>query len=462
MSKHPLLRKGTAPLDVGSHKIAATKLFVSLVAACLPLDFLAFGSMSSLNFGVLLAIASAPIWIFKVRAYSGAGPLCIGLVLSVIAGLVLASNSSILYDVDPTRSLSLSALVVSGAVVLPFLLWARSVVGVPHLAVLYGIGTLINVLLLTDLSTPAWWKTELSWAVVLILLGIVSTSASKLLNVSALLILVGISTLGGYRSLAGMCLVAIGIYLYVNRPRNQTKKRAVMSALILGVIGPIIAIQVFTSLLLDGLLGAAAQSRTQDQLATSGSLIAGGRQEWAASLMLFVKNPLGYGTGVIPHVEDVNVAKTGLITLGANPDSQYINQYMFGGHFKLHSLASDFWVNFGLVGLCLVTLVGLFTFRFMVESISTNRISTLQALLVVWCFWNLLFSPIDTNFMTTLFGMALLLVPRTTSIHLASPRIINPYRDNKFSTKGRDDLFNVKAPRSSRKLQLNCELARVR
>ncbi len=68
--------------------------------------------------------------------------------------------------------------------------------------------------------------------------------------------------------------------------------------------------------------------------------------------------PAGFGPGAVPSPHDVVVAREGLATVGLGPDNGYVDNYMFGGQFRLHSTVADAWSNFGWVGVALPSCSG--------------------------------------------------------------------------------------------------------
>jgi hypothetical protein len=402
-----IVKAPSGDLDVMNRRLSVC--YAALTAFLLPITFISDGLTSVPLFGLGLAVAGAPVWLGGIRGYTGATFICLGLLTSLVSGGILSYLESNNYDFNHQRAFSLNLFVATGVVSLAFLLWARKIIGLSSLAVVYGLGTLLNALMTVNFSSPAWWKSELSWAFALVLLGITAKVRSKVINVLALLLIAGISSITGYRSLAGICIVAACLYVYINNRPASTRWTAILKTAALGILGPYLIVQFFTWLLLDGVLGVAAQERTYKQIETSGSLIAGGRQEWAASILLFLDRPMGFGPGAVPHSEDVSLGKMGLVHIGANPNSQYINQYMFGGHLKLHSLAADFWANFGIVGLLVIIMIGLYLVRSLINAMSFGRIFAVQSLLFLWTLWDLMFSPIDSNYMLMIFAVSLLL-----------------------------------------------------
>src|SRR5690606_37117394 len=102
----------------------------------------------------------------------------------------------------------------------------------------------------------------------------------------------------------------------------------------------------FVSLLTGGYLGSEAQERTTQQIETSGSLLIGGRPEFAATRHLVESRPEGFGLGVVPAWEDIRTARHGLAEVNVELEPVRL-RYMFGGQFRLHSIAADLWAACG-------------------------------------------------------------------------------------------------------------------
>lgn len=129
------------------------------------------------------------------------------------------------------------------------------------------------------------------------------------------------------------------------------------------------------------------------QIETSGSLILGGRPEIAASAALVQDSIIGYGPGVAPNWEDVQVAKAGMITIGYDPDNGYVNSYMFGRGFELHSVAGNLWATFGLIGLGLAALMAWQSFRSIQRGPVAGAGDALLLYLALRTLWNTFFAP---------------------------------------------------------------------
>ena len=161
------------------------------------------------------------------------------------------------------------------------------------------------------------------------------------------------------------------------------------------LIGGVAAATYFlaTSLLVNGYLGTDAQVRTVEQIQTSGSLLLGGRPELAATIALMEHHPSGYGVGVIPTPNDILIAKSGLAGINYAPNNGYVERYMFGGQFELHSVIGDIWARWGLVGLAFLALITFAVLRSLVEAVSGGHGDVVTIFVCVWTVWNLAFSP---------------------------------------------------------------------
>jgi hypothetical protein len=87
----------------------------------------------------------------------------------------------------------------------------------------------------------------------------------------------------------------------------------------------------------------------------------------------------------------------------------YAEHYMFGGQFKLHSVAADLWSHFGLVGVGLaVVIAGLLTDA-LTRVLSDRTGTALLVFAIALALWDLAFGPIYSNlrYITLALGLAL-------------------------------------------------------
>jgi hypothetical protein len=166
--------------------------------------------------------------------------------------------------------------------------------------------------------------------------------------------------------------------------------------------------QLGTALLLNGWLGQLTQARSAAQVEASGSLILGGRPELEATAALFRSNPWGFGAGTAPSFTDVTVAKEGMASINYDPNNGYVERYMFGSQFELHSVLGDLWAWFGLGGLLLGGIILVVCTRGISRQLAARTASGLTLFLVWWSLWNLAFSPVESSVPTLALAIALL------------------------------------------------------
>jgi hypothetical protein len=169
--------------------------------------------------------------------------------------------------------------------------------------------------------------------------------------------------------------------------------------------------QLGTSLLVQGFLGQEAQERSVQQIETSGSILLGGRPELTATMALMRYQPWGFGSGAVPSPADVLAAKAGMARIGYQPNNGYVESYMFGGQFKLHSIVGDTWAYFGFAGVLLAVVIAVLVTVNLARRLAARTASGLVVFLSCFTVWNLLFSPLygSAPTLALTLGLALLL-----------------------------------------------------
>jgi hypothetical protein len=170
--------------------------------------------------------------------------------------------------------------------------------------------------------------------------------------------------------------------------------------------------QVGQGLILDGYLGESAQARSQVQIEATGNILLGSRPEMGATAALFLERPWGFGAGTLAGVTDVGVAKQGMAALGYDPDNGYVERYMFGQGFVLHSVLGDTWAAFGLAGIALVVAVLWWSVGSLVTLVQARVASALVLFLGVRLLWNTFFSPLYSSTPLIALTLGLLLQER--------------------------------------------------
>lgn len=359
--------------------------------------------------GLAIAIVLLPVWWGPVTRHRSARWL-LGLGLAaIVCGLALTHfNSTNEFDLRNmvVQSMTMLTIIATGSL----LVWVQTVIGSPATVLLFGLGSLANVLLIgVSSADPLKYSWMLPIAVTA--LGLALMTRSPLVELLTLIGLAGLAVVADTRSVTGFLLIAAAVLLWqrAKRPGRPTNRLVVVGVVALvGVSG----YSLFQSLLLDGVLGDAAAQRTQAQLAT-GSLIAGARPELGASVALVTARPQGYGSGAIPTGNDVWIAKSGMDELNYDPNNGYVERYMFGGRFETHSVIGDFWIWFGPVGAIAALVVGVAGVHVLIRRIASGTATGTFCFLLVFTLWNLGFSPAEPSIPFLLLAWALAFAPPT-------------------------------------------------
>jgi hypothetical protein len=363
-----------------------------------------------------LAIVLLPLWLPAVRRHALASLITSLAALAAVSGVVLSVLSSADHAVigaDRTQSIGLLG---SGIAAFGLLLWAGSQLPLHRIAMLYGAGALASTVASGALS----WKYDLAVPTTFVVLGALERRRRGVLPAVAVVALGVIGAADEARSFFGICLLTATLAIWQRRPTRQAGKATVarrwFSVALLAGFG--LAVFFFASALATGgALGATLQERSTAQVSRSGSLIAGGRPEWAATRELFELNPAGYGAGVVPNWADRMAGKTGLASLHVDAGG-YADHYMFGRAFELHSVAADLWVRFGWVGAALAAAIVVVIVRSLGSLLAARQAPTYVIFACTLALWYVLFGPLYTNWfdVCVALGLAAIAVgPRTSA-----------------------------------------------
>jgi len=335
-------------------------------------------------------------------------------VCAVTWGLMVAMfNDANRYDPRTlvVQVMAAVALVACGGL----LFWALTIIGIRWTVLGFGLGALTHVVINGANPVNPW---KYSWAlpVTITLLGVAMVVGSRLLEIGVLLAMAGVSSGSDSRSMTAFLLLAAALVTVQAARRNGAalNRGALLAALAVGVIG---GYNLFQALLLDGVLGDSAAQRTQTQLDASGSLLTGGRPELGASTALIESHPHGLGPGAVPTANDVWLAKTGMSTLNYDPNNGYVERFLFGGRFELHSVIANFWIWFGPLGALLIVALMAIAVRALIDGIATSTASSVACLLTILGLWDAAFSPVQTSFhtMTLVWALAAYSLARRSS-----------------------------------------------
>ncbi|BCW55709.1 hypothetical protein StoSoilB19_30830 [Arthrobacter sp. StoSoilB19] len=323
------------------------------------------------------------------------------------------------------------------------LLWSKNELGLRATALLYSVGWIVQ-----QAATPSsWstnaWKYSFSWPVTIFLAALIYNNRSRILSVLFVGLMAGLSIFNDFRSNFGLLVLTAVLVVWLWK-RNAPDSSIKTGAILLGLGGVLWGVyQAAIWLALEGYLGLRNQLVTAQQLASGESLIASGRVESSAAFDLFAQRPWGYGPGVTPNTEDVLVAKTALQGTGANLDGQYINTYVVGDQIKLHSVASDLWVSFGIAGL---VLAAYFAWSILIRLVgSEEQVTVLYIFASLVALWDLAFSPITSNIHEVVFAAALA-TPLLSEMQKSRTR-----QKEKKMTRHESELMAITAARSDQR-----------
>lgn len=323
--------------------------------------------------------------------------------------LVDLSLDNVARSVDSSLMWRVMLLFGSGALALLVLLWGRWKFGDRYTLAVFALGTLVQAVVTPALWQDNPWKYALAWPVAVLLLTMTRRSGVLLLGALA-----AASVAFDFRSFAGLCLIA-GLLVLWRRRTVQGRARTLRPLAIVAAVSYLVLL-VGTQLALGGYLGYEIQSRTFAQ--TGGgqhSLLLSARPEWAATWGLMQERPVGYGPGVVPALDDVTAGRSGLYSVGAATEGEYVDGYLFGGRIELHSVAADMWVNFGPFGLLLAVLLGGSMALGLGRLLALGGVRGWQIFVLLLGLWDLLFSPMTSNLLTVVVAIAIAL-PQQRSV----------------------------------------------
>ncbi|MDV7243723.1 MULTISPECIES: hypothetical protein [Rhodococcus] len=351
----------------------------------------------------VITIILLPVTVPAVLAAKPARRLTFVLVASVLSGSLLAWSSS--GTINEVNAIYIAIFTLSNFGIYMVVAWATSVLGMERTAVFYCVGAVLSLAL--DSSTIAVnpWKYGFSLPVAVIVCGFLS-NRSKSLAVIGLVSLGVLGALLDSRSFFAVCVTTAGILIYGKWRGAENRKSRIESAAFLTL--SVAAVYVMGSrLLIDGVFGTTNQLLTVAQASSSASLLLSARPEWMATIALMQNHPIGYGLGAVPSQGDYLTAVAGLREIGVNAGGDYYTGYMFGGHFKLHSVLADFWVNFGLVGLVCGVVIVSALLAALLREITSPDLSILCVFTSLSALWFMFFGPFLTNLPWVMFALAI-------------------------------------------------------
>lgn len=365
--------------------------------------------------GILLSILLLPVWVLALWRLRGGSAIATLGVLSMVSGLVLTDFFASDHPTSDSLLQQNTFLFVSLIGGIGVVVWVRNIIGTAATALFYGLGLLAG-LVTHGLDMDNVWKFDLSVPATVVVLALCMLSRKLWLEVIALLLLAVVSALNDSRSAGSMLLVAAALVIWQALGRRLSGSSTTVRTLaVFGFVAVIgyLALQAF---ILEGWFGKAAAVRSEAQITQSGSLILGGRPELGASTELIAANPFGVGAGTLANGIDLFIAKTGMARLNYDPNNGYVEKYMFGNGFEVHSMLGDLWIRYGLFGaatlIVLLVVIALGT----AGQVAKRQASGLMIFLAIQVFWDSLFAPFfSTSISTLVLGVGLAMVPRRES-----------------------------------------------
>lgn len=387
------------------HRIVAV-VSVLLVGANVPAGVLliAFKVLLGVNlpakYGISSALVAAvlllPVWAPVISHYRGTVVLLAAAGAAVASGTLLSSLATVDHAVSTQHELSIALMIVSAFGAIGVLLWASEALGVPTVVIVFGLGLTASHVL----DHAGWaanpWKYGFALPVAIIGVGISSRARSPSAGIFVLLGVGLVSVVSDYRSFAGFCLISILVLTWQIASRSSRERvNKAAPIIMLAAVGSGTYF-LLSNLLTGGYLGAGLQERSLAQVETSGSLLVGGRPEWAATIRLFAERPQGFGFGVLPNSLDIGIGDAGLASVNIDPANGY-EAYMFGGGFRLHSIIADLWAAAGWGGILLCVIVLVILIQRLSTALADRDATPVLIFMTVIAIWALAFSPVYTD-----------------------------------------------------------------
>jgi hypothetical protein len=358
-------------------------------------------------------VALLPLWLPLVRRTRGLTPLLVLAGVGVLSGALLAWLHADDHGFAPFEAGAQFSLVLATIGGTGVLVWARTVLPVPVLGAVFGLAMLVTGLVdAAETANP--WKFQFSSPLMVVALALALGWGRPVVTLAVLGVLAVLNVTNDARSAFGFCVVAGALVLWQQRPRRAGAAAGGRPWLALPVLAGLGAAGywLLTRLMLAGALGEEIQQRTAVQIAQTGSLILGGRPEWAATWALAREHPLGFGLGVVPNSEDLLIGKAGIAVTNIPTAEDYLQNYLLAGRVELHSILADLWAVLGPAGVLLGLLTAALVVAGLAAQLRRREASGLVCLLVPMALWGLLFGPMASNADTLTLALGLLLLPR--------------------------------------------------
>lgn len=254
------------------------------------------------------------------------------------------------------RSQLLLALALPAAVAA--FVWGRERLGLEGAVLAMCAGVFLDNLNLLRTATNAW-KLGLGTTVTIVVLTLAHRRGRGTQFLAALT-LAGVYLVRDSRASTAMLVLLLAVLAWQTASKllgtvapTPGQLRGRQSLLLVALSGAAAVLVVAASL--SGYLGESVQKRTIIQASHGGlNFILAARPELGATRALLSARPWGYGAGLQPRYEDVQIAMGGMVEIGYDPSNGYVRDYMFGHGFEVHSGLGDAWISLSLPGLVMV------------------------------------------------------------------------------------------------------------
>lgn len=350
-----------------------------------------------ITLGYLPALFLMPLWFPMIRRIRVAR---VGFAIALVAvggGILLAVVNGSTHRHSTMEALSSIIELLGVLASAAFILWAMKRVSVPAVVCAYALGVVISAVRSGPLFQENPWRYGFAAPVMIFALGLVAFRGVRWESL-VLVLLAVLNAFAGARSATGIIIMAtIVLWFWTVRARRQVfsgRRRVVSTVIGLGLLG--VAIYYLAqAAALEGFLGQFAQTRTELQLQQSGGggLVVAARPEIAATVALMLANPWGYGVGVLPSLHDIQIARDGMYAIGYDPLNGYVDHYMFGSGWALHSNIGNLWAVFGLPGFAFALYIAWMALAVLARGASRRAPNALLTALSLFAVWGVVFEP---------------------------------------------------------------------
>lgn len=402
--------------------IAAAAMVVLAMRITLP---------QSVLVGYLVAAALLPLWLPLLSRFRFGWAVTLSGLLALGAGVWLEVAGSAMRETDAGVFTSSNILMVGSVLTVGLVLWARTVISDSWVAFWFGIGLVLSIQPGSTLFHSNPWKFGFYLPVAITVLALARMTRRWWVELLVLLALTAVSAASDARSAFGLLLLAAVLLIAQSRVLRRGHNGSSL-LVFLGVLTiSVVVWAVGQAAILGGYLGSATQARSLAQVQTSGSLILGGRPELAATLALMKATPWGFGSGIAPSDGDILTAKAGMQAIGYDPENNYVNGYMFGGHFELHSVFGDLWAQSGIAGLLFIAVALVALLWAVSRRIADGTASGIVLFVVATSIWLTLFGPWQSTAPFLVIALGLVAVPKPAVTRLiAGTRLPRQRRAN--------------------------------